>query len=33
MKNDKGHRVAAGVYIFYASNEKETKMGKIAIVR
>ena len=33
MKNDKGDRVAAGVYIFYASSDKETKMGKIAIIR
>jgi len=33
MKNDKGERVAAGIYIFYATNQKETKTGKIAIVR
>ena len=33
MKNDKGDRVAAGIYIFYATNQKETKTGKIAIVR
>ena len=33
MKNNKGDRVAAGVYIFYATNEKEAKTGKIAIVR
>ena len=33
MKNNKGGRVAAGIYIFYATNEKETKTGKIAIVR
>ena len=33
MKNDKGDRVAAGIYIFYATNQKETKTGKIAIIR
>lgn len=33
MKNDRGDRVAAGIYIFYATNEKETKTGKFAIVR
>ncbi len=33
MKNDKGDRVAAGIYLFYATNEKETKTGKIAIIR
>jgi subtilase family protein/type IX secretion system substrate protein/VCBS repeat protein len=33
MSNNKGNRVAAGIYIFYATNEKETKTGKIAIVR
>jgi len=33
MKNDKNERVAAGIYIFYATNENETKTGKIAIVR
>jgi hypothetical protein len=33
LKNDEGDGVAAGVYIFYATSENETKTGKIAIVR
>jgi hypothetical protein len=33
MKNNKGVRVAAGIYIFYATDENESKTGKIAIIR
>jgi hypothetical protein len=33
MQNGQGKRVAAGIYIFYARNGDETKMGKFTILK
>ena len=33
LTNLKGQKVAAGIYLYYAVSDKETKMGKISIVR